>query len=850
MLHAANEAPPISESSSNSVASAAEAILDTTTPESITPSSALEETPTTEFIECEDLQDQEFVDFSSMPPPTRRPSMPDMNDKSEKVAQICSNFDLDVFQMALGLWCQDAAIARQQYSSLLEVLALLQDTAQVQALPKSIETLCRKTQSRLPLMKIRKQRIPLVTAKLPTAGRAFSSMPMDWLYWFDPTYLISTILSSEEFKAKMHFGMAEFVDSPKELWHSPSWDASIRACSGDFAYCGLRSSNQPVFPSDAVYYKCANKNCSRVHLGRVYTVGRDFSKFALQPGNITLQIQALRRVDELDSNWDSIFAFNKMKFSLQSKELICIEDEFHYVLQEDIVSIELNVCLDYTFDDLNPIDSRIGRYDTFIIRRIFNKGKMLLRPLNLSPPVRGELEIAEFGQKYLITTLTSSILVPILCFMDAFGLYRNMYRSLLGIYFIFAGLPVKERKRRSNVFPLTFGPHGSELKDICDALKPRLAALDRGLSLEINGQKQVVCAFIMAWLGDMPQQQDNLGFKRQNAARGCRSCTILSEARDHLDFDVVLQGRYHHSTLALREKEKQLTKSAWKAFCTEWGLAETQSPVATLTPALDIIRTCPTDPAHSEYAGISKLAHDLLMNAILTADGQRKYTSQLQSFPFPPGWGRLQSPAHHLDSYRIQEHARASIIIPMLLRCWLTNRFIKPAFLNAMRGIFVQAEFFDMTLSGIVTHVFASIARSNSVVMAETMTTADRATMTATIHNARRKFQLLQKSAAKADLQKSSHTRSPSPAPSNPPSRPPSPFIIDSAPGTPGSEYAASNISETETKKSKAKKERVGQYESDQKRPNMHIGIHHADIAKEYATVFNVNGLIGEDKHR
>ena len=89
-----------------------------------------------------------------------------------------------------------------------------------------------------------------------------------------------------------------------------------------------------------------------------------------------------------------------------------------------------------------------------------------------------------------------------------------MYRSLLGIYFIFAGLTVKERKRRSNVFPLTFGPHGSKLKDICSALKSSIAALDRGSSITINGEKQVVCAFIMAWIGDMPQQQDNSGFKR------------------------------------------------------------------------------------------------------------------------------------------------------------------------------------------------------------------------------------------------------------------------------------------------------------------------------------------------
>ena len=208
-----------------------------------------------------------------------------------------------------------------------------------------------------------------------------------------------------------------------------------------------------------------------------------------------------------------------MKYSLQAKELVCIEDKFHYVLKENVVSIEPNVHLDYVFNDLDPIDPQIDRYDTFIIRRVYNTRTISLRPLNLSAPVRGELKIAQFGRQYLIDTLTDSTSIPLLCFIDAFGLYRNMYRSLLEIYFIFAGLTVKERKRRSNVFSLTYGPYSSELKDICDALRPDIAALDRGLSVTINGEKQVVCAFIMAWLGDIPQQQNNSGFKRQNAGR-------------------------------------------------------------------------------------------------------------------------------------------------------------------------------------------------------------------------------------------------------------------------------------------------------------------------------------------
>ncbi|KAL8679407.1 MAG: hypothetical protein Q9186_004318 [Xanthomendoza sp. 1 TL-2023] len=154
---------------------------------SVIPPVAIEEAPTTEFIETSDFVDIEAISDIpdiEIPPPLRRQSAPDVEDKSEEVPLKYLNFDIDTFQMALGLWCQDTAITRQQYSGLLVVLALLNDQVeiQVQALPKSIETLHRKTQSHLPLIKMRKQQIPLVAAKLPTAGKAFSSTPMDWLF--------------------------------------------------------------------------------------------------------------------------------------------------------------------------------------------------------------------------------------------------------------------------------------------------------------------------------------------------------------------------------------------------------------------------------------------------------------------------------------------------------------------------------------------------------------------------------------------------------------------------------------------------------------------------------------------
>ena len=64
-------------------------------------------------------------------------------------------------------------------------------------------------------------------------------------------------------------------------------------------------------------------------------------------------------------------------------------------------------------------------------------------------------------------------------------------------------------------------------------------------------------------------------------------------------------------------------------YSTETGLSTEDSPLVTIFPALDISRSRPSDPTHSEYAGITKLLHSLLMDAILTPIAQKEYTQVL-----------------------------------------------------------------------------------------------------------------------------------------------------------------------------------------------------------------------------
>ena len=79
-------------------------------------------------------------------------------------------------------------------------------------------------------------------------------------HWYNPVSLFHSILSSNLAAEKMHFGMAEYVDEPVELWHSRSWGSSVRAASGDFVRI---PDGSIIFPGDFVEFP----PCKHVSLG-------------------------------------------------------------------------------------------------------------------------------------------------------------------------------------------------------------------------------------------------------------------------------------------------------------------------------------------------------------------------------------------------------------------------------------------------------------------------------------------------------------------------------------------------------------------------------------------------------
>jgi len=143
-----------------------------------------------------------------------------------------------------------------------------------------------------------------------------------------------------------------------------------------------------------------------------------------------------------------------------------------------------------------------------IRRAILQDGESVV-PLCHVHPIRAQLEIELYGRqcferwdKLKLHSSDSIVSCPTLVFIDGFGLYRNSYRSLVGVYVIPAGLDGDDRHRPANIFPITLSPHGSNFNDVVGALQS-LENLDRGVTVTING---ILCVPTVYYLGDMPQQ--------------------------------------------------------------------------------------------------------------------------------------------------------------------------------------------------------------------------------------------------------------------------------------------------------------------------------------------------------
>ncbi|KAL7625329.1 hypothetical protein AAE478_004545 [Parahypoxylon ruwenzoriense] len=709
---------------------------------------------------------------------------------------------------------------------------------------------------------------PLLTAKLT---------------FFDPPTFIRAYLTSD-IRKDIHMGPAVFVDYPSEMYHAHCWSGSVRTSSGQYPH--LKNSGPVMFPSDWIYYRCTDSSCfchdieddteeaADLHIGRIYGFGWDMRRDSCTKRSmevLALQVQEGLLHDDNDQRIND--QHDLMNPPHEEDELVLLSSVV-YIPETSAYSL-LSVYCDYRFGETlqnpTPPQLRFGarsskkdihwpKYDEprfrerdseneyYYVRRmlVFNQEvqgqemndefvtteKKTIIPLCHTHPIRGELELNVYGRHKFefewdqkLPNSKPVVTLPYINFIDGFGVFSNSYRSLMGNYITPAGLSAANRLRPGNIFPLVLGPHGSDFGDVVKALGT-LGILDRGVNMTIDEEETMVCAFIICFTGDMPQQAENSGFKGPRAQKFCRSCYVTSGRLGQstmLDFDIEKHGRFHHQIKQMQyTMANKLTDTATKdAYGSQWGMANPLPPLESISPALDLVLSRPFDPAHSEYNGLSNLMHFLLRDGILTPGAVASYSLELRTWPFPPGSRRLQSPKHHLASYSMSAHATWSIIIPAFLRGWLKDDYIRTSFYR-------EASLYGNPVD-IIIKTCTAIAKSNTLLVGSNASVSDRNNMRALVKRARELFNQLCIFASRS-LGSRAGSRAGSVAPVQQPApgtRAPNPLGEDTAVST-----------------------RSAQYMNDTLRPNIHIAVHYPDFAEEYGLTVNCNTLTGEDLHR
>ncbi|KAK3896610.1 hypothetical protein C8A05DRAFT_39840, partial [Staphylotrichum tortipilum] len=603
-------------------------------------------------------------------------------DASESVKQPRTAHGLSDFALGWGLYCMVHGVSRKQYATQLQLFKLLGPIDKINRLPESLHTLKRHVRESIPHIDLRvAEDLPLNPKKLSSSRQVTAMMtgesPRQDLFFLNPVDFLGRIQGSQ-LTANMHYGLADLVDSPTEAWHSMQWAGSVRTTSGDFAFYPPLPSTNPIFPGDIVDFEFMavyrDRRQRTRDLGMIDCTTNNVVDQA-QEGDIVLVISRVLRgslIKKIVNDHKIVIKTNPTDDDVADDEWVLSYNPTEFVPPFKVRRRRDDIGFDYAF------------------------GSKVSFPDDPLPPVPGALEVTQFGRdslirKFVLGQQGQVRSLPCLNFNDGFGLYRTMTKSIMGCYLQIAAMPRSEHTRQINVLPVTLGPHGASFNDVMKALAP-LKALDQGITVDINGIATMLCAPIIAFTGDMPQQQDNSGCLGVAANLGCRNCRVTANKRGDLDFDILNHTRAHVEMVRLRRAMEDMQQKYRKqAFSTKHGISLERPAVQQVAPALDLIGGRPGDAAHSEFSGITKMTHQILLDAALKPDSVVAYSKVLRRMPFPPGWTRIQSP-YNVLKYSLREHAQWSVLMTIISLLWLTDGDLKRPFVRAIQGVFSQAH--------------------------------------------------------------------------------------------------------------------------------------------------------------
>jgi hypothetical protein len=542
------------------------------------------------------------------------------------------------FHLAMMVLATACALSHNQYEALRETLQLA-TLESIASLPESLSTLRERVRRNMPLLKLRGHDLKTDLTKVPPKTKNPKKA-----YCFEMQQYAERWLGDRRIRQSMHFGLGIIGKSRQEFWHGDAWLGSIRTTSGDFAYIG----EMPLLPSDCVSYFPTVQGTTSIiptYL-RIHGVGR----LETSHGEPAVIAKRLISLPELRQMWDIDWMQVQTHLDTESEEafpyfhtdlpeLILLDSDRLVIPVSALTRHESIWLLDTSPDDKTRIlsgpPSHCVRYIAYLHNQI-----PTLRRIHQRHRIPAEQELINFGRERVLKQFVMGeerrVSIPVTLFLDGFGLYRNTYKSLQGLYIQPACLDEPGRFTLQNMWVLMIGPFGIDTNQIAKCLEKEGKALGEGIKLE-NGD--ILIMFPLCITGDMPQQNQNAGVMSHLSRRGCRYCRIQSDDKGNLEYDVNRDGRYRQQqdNLFANIMSQNLSDSARGTVFSKQGISSNGHLFGAAFPSLDRFSAYPNDPMHVELR-LAKYFHECLMKEVFSKAGIDAYEVAWNQINVPYGW--------------------------------------------------------------------------------------------------------------------------------------------------------------------------------------------------------------------
>jgi hypothetical protein len=570
-----------------------------------------------------------------------------------------NDIPVDKFHLAVLTFMTSCDLSQAMYQAFREIMAFATPQS-IQTLPETLVTLRSRARRNMPVMRLRGYEVSIDGTKVPPK----SDIPQRG-YRFEIQEYAKRWLADERMMKSMHFGLGYLpsdIAPRREFYQGDAWLGSIRTTSGEFAY--LNGDPDPLLPSDCVSYIPRDSDTGRRVFIQVFGIG-----FLGHPDDGIPHSEKQHGVlgrrllphAELPMPWiwnDNIAEFTRtleesehaanLHFVLGLSalpELVLMEDDRIVIPLDQLDQKEWVYFLDHpSVDELQ--DSLLPVNPTHCVRHIaYSCNGPKIRSVHQRHRIPAETELLDMGRQHCLETFVGPgrFSLPVTLFLDAFGLHRNVYHQLQGLYIQPANMDAPARFTMQNCFVLMLGPFGGNDSDIAQCLTNETVALGRGIRANIlcaNGEQHtnaVLTVFPLCMTGDMPQQNHNVGVMSPAAKFNCRYC--FTGDRGNLSVDVKAEGRYQtaHSNLRSQLDLVRGKRNKAEAF-SRCGMNESEGPIfARCFPCLDIFNGFPNDPFHCELR-LAKYFQEALINGLFSDDGKDAYGEVWNQVDVPYGW--------------------------------------------------------------------------------------------------------------------------------------------------------------------------------------------------------------------